>query len=93
MLYLVLTVLCASALSIVMRLSEGRISARISMLAANYLTCMLLAATGAVESGLLPTVDGAGRTLALGLVNGLFYMTSLILMQQNIRFMLGAEFL
>lgn len=85
MLYLILTILCASALSIVMRLSEGHISARISMLAVNYLTCMLLAASGAMESGLLPAVDGAGRTLGLGAVNGLFYMVSLVLMQHNIR--------
>jgi len=85
MLYLILTILCASALSIVMRLSEGRIRARISMLAFNYMTCMLLAGTGAVGSGLLPSVDGAGLTLGLGVVNGLFYMVSLVLMQHNIR--------
>lgn len=85
MLYLVLTIVCGSALSVVMRLSEGRIRARISMLAFNYLTCTLLAAAGVASDGLLPRMEGAGTTLALGLVNGLFYMTSLVLMQHNIR--------
>ena len=43
MFYLLLSVICSATLSIVMRLSEGKIQSKVSMLAANYLTCFLIA--------------------------------------------------
>lgn len=84
MLFLVLAILGGSMLAIVMRLSEGRVQFKTSMLAVNYITCMLL-------SGCYMGFDlslGAERselTLFLGTITGIFYVLSLIVMQTNIR--------
>ena len=42
MLFLILAILGGSMLSIMMRMSEGRVQSKTSMLAVNYVTCMLL---------------------------------------------------
>lgn len=84
MLYLLLTVLCGSMLTIVMRLSEGRVRSRTGMIAANYLTCMLMAVCFMGPDRAFSPAEGMGRTLALGAVNGVFYMSSLMAMQYNI---------
>ncbi len=84
MFFLILAILCSSALSIVMRLSEGRVQSRTCMLAVNYVTCMLF-------SGLFTGFDLAldapksQLTLALGVINGFFYVAALLIMQWNIR--------
>ena len=42
MFFLILAILGGSMLAIMMRLSEGRVNSKISMLAVNYITCLLL---------------------------------------------------
>lgn len=84
MLFLILAILGGSMLAIMMRLSEGRVQSRISMLAVNYITCMLLC--GAYMGfDLSLGAEGSGRTLGLGMITGVFYVLALILMQVNIR--------
>lgn len=85
MFFLILTIISNAMLSIVMRLSEGRVKAKISMLAANYLTCMLLSGCYIGFDNILPRVDKVGITLAMGGINGVFYITALILMQYSIK--------
>lgn len=85
MFFLLSAIVCSSMISIFMRLSTGHISAKISMLAMNYLTCMVMAVIYTGANQLLPRTDGIGLTLGLGLVNGLFYMLALVLTQYNIK--------
>ena len=84
MLFLALAILGGSALSIMMRISEGRVKSKISMLAVNYAACMLLCGTY-MGFDLAADTEGSGRTLLLGVVTGVFYVVALLLMQLNIR--------
>lgn len=84
MFFLILAILGGSALSIMMRVSEGRVQSKISMLAVNYVTCMLLC--GAYMGfDLSLGAEGSSFTLGLGMITGVFYVVSLLLMQFNIR--------
>jgi len=85
MIFLILTIISSSMISIVMRFSEGRISGKISMLASNYLTCMLLSACYVGVDNLIAGGDKAGITFALGGINGIFYMLALVLTQQSLK--------
>lgn len=84
MFYLILA-FCSSALvSIVMRLSDGRTSRSLGMLAANYVACTLLAAAEAGFGALLSRQTGMGQTLALGVLNGIFYLGGFVLFHRNV---------
>lgn len=85
MIFLVITIISNALLSIVMRLGEGRVRGKISMLAANYLTCMLLSACYIGFGNILPNVDKIDFTLALGGINGVFYISALLFMQAGIK--------
>lgn len=84
MLFLILAILGGSALSIMMRVSEGRVKSKISMLAVNYIACMLLCGAY-MNFDLSLGTEGSGLTLGLGMITGVFYVVSLLLMQLNIR--------
>lgn len=83
MLFLCLAVLSSAAISLIMRLSAHRVTARLSMLCANYLVCALL---GAVYCGfrlVCPEVAGFSGTLGLGVLSGVLYLVSFVLFQWN----------
>lgn len=81
MFYLILA-FCSSALvSIVMRLSDGKITNRMGMLAVNYMICSLLAAADAGFCNLLPR---SSLTLGLGFINGLFYLGGFVFFQRSV---------
>lgn len=84
MLFLILAILGGSMLSIMMRMSEGRVQSKTSMLAVNYVTCMLLCGFY-MNFDLGLGTEGSGFTLGLGMITGVFYVVSLLLMQLNIR--------
>jgi len=84
MFFLILAILGGSALSIMMRMSEGRVKSKISMLAVNYITCILLCGVH-MNFDLAIGADGSGFALGLGMITGVFYVVSLLLMQLNIR--------
>ena len=84
MFFLILAILGGSALSIMMRMSEGRVKSKISMLAVNYITCILLCGVH-MNFDLAIEADGSGFALGLGMITGVFYVVSLLLMQLNIR--------
>ncbi len=81
MIYLLLSILCSAALSIVMRLSEGKVKSKLSMLAINYVVCFLLSWGFGGFKNLFPNVDGLTSTLGMGIFNGLFYMVALVFWQ------------
>lgn len=84
MIYLLLTIFSSALVSIVMRLSEYKIKNNIGMLTVNYLVCTLISAGYAAGSW-----PGLGAQLHLtagfGVVNGLLYLISFVLLQINVR--------
>lgn len=85
MLYLMISMVGSSMISIVMRLSQSKIHAKTSMLAMNYVTCMFCASMFTGVGNLFPRADGADFTLTLGVINGAVYVASLMLTQYNVR--------
>ena len=85
MFFLVLSIITSAAISIVMRMSEGHITARTSMLTVNYVVCIVLSAAFAGFGTLSFTGKDLGIAIGLGMVNGFFYLASLLLLQMNIR--------
>ena len=86
MVYLILAVTSSMLVSVIMRVSERYIHNNISMLASNYLMCTVLAAVLAGAGNLLPVgTEGFGFSVGLGVVSGLFFMGSFMLLQWNTR--------
>lgn len=85
MIFLMLAVLSSSMISIIMRLSSDKIRANLSMLAVNYFICSLLSA-GYADFNLLPHAEqGFGTTLFIGILSGVLYLVSFMLLQFNTR--------
>ena len=85
MFYLLLAIAGSSMISILLRLSSGKIKANISMLAFNYLTCSIL---GIAYAGFAPEITqnpGFPTALGLGAVNGILLLGGFILMQSSVR--------
>ncbi len=83
MIFLLLATLGSALISIIMRLSTNRVSAKLSMLCANYFMCMTLAAAFSGFRVFPIAADGFGRTLGMGMFNGALYLSSFILLQYN----------
>lgn len=81
-----LAVCCNSLISIMMRFGETRINNNISTLAVNYVICTVLSILYALWGGMgiIASGDKAGTAIVLGLINGVFYVGSFILLQYNI---------
>lgn len=82
MLFLFLAILCSSLISVIMRLSSDKVKARLVMLASNYAVCSLC---GAIYTGfdIIPVTDSIGKVAGLGLINGVLYLVSFLLLQLN----------
>lgn len=85
MLFLCLAILSSSAISLLMRVSSGKVSAKLSMLGVNYLVCTLLAAGYAGFEVLRPEVPGFSATLGMGALNGILFLGGFVLFQWNTR--------
>lgn len=85
MLYLILAIISSSLVSIMMRVGEGRAKNNISMLSVNYFICMILAFVYTGAGNLLQTGEGIGTSIGLGVINGFFYIASLILFQNSVK--------
>lgn len=83
MAYLLLAILSSAMISIVMRLSSGRISANLSMLATNYLICALLSGIEAGFRLVMPQAPGFSVTVWLGLLSGVLYLAGFVIFQSN----------
>lgn len=82
---LFLGILGSSMLSIFMRLSERKITNNIAMLAMNYLTCSLLGLAYAVISGPVAIGPRLHLTAGMGVLNGIFFLSSFVLFQTSVR--------
>lgn len=82
---MIMTILCSTMLSVFMRMSEGKANGKMTILSANYLTCILLASCFTGVSDLFPSGrEGFPITLVLGIVTGVFYMLTLVFNQKSI---------
>ena len=83
LIYLVLAIASSAMISVIMRISARTVRGNISMLATNYLICLLL---GAFYAGfhLLPVrSEGFSVTAAMGAFNGILYLAGFMLLQHN----------
>ena len=85
MIYLILAVLSSALISIIMRISTGKVQANLSMLATNYLICAFLGAWYTGFSIMVPVSSGGAITVGLGAVNGILYLAGFVLLQINTR--------
>ena len=84
MIYLVLAVLASTMVSVVMRLSTGKVKHNMSMLAANYLVCLVLSAADA-GGKLLTPMEALPGTVGMGIINGVLYLFSFLLLHYNMK--------
>ena len=85
MIYLILAVTSSMLVSVTMRASEKYIRNNISMLASKYLMCMTLAAACTGTFNLLPvSAEGFAFSAGLGVISGMLYLGSFMLLQWNI---------
>ena len=85
MFYLILAILCSSSLSIFTRMSEKTVKNNYSLLAVNYMACLLLAIFNTGIKNFFIQEEGMFFTIVLGIINGFLYLYSLILLQKNIK--------
>lgn len=83
MLYLLLAILSSAMISIIMRISADKVKGNLSMLAVNYLICLLLAAGYAGFQVVLPHEPGFFGTVGMGTVNGALFLAGFLLLQIN----------
>ena len=81
---LILAICSSAAISLIMRLSTGKITNNVTMLAVNYLTCLALAAffTG---GGFFPKDAALPGAMGMGIVHGILYLASFVMFQQSVR--------
>lgn len=83
MIYLILAIVCSAMIAVIMRISSRMVKGNISMLAMNYMTCLLL---GAWYAGfqLIPFQSpGFTVTVEMGAFNGILYLAGFVLLQYN----------
>lgn len=86
MFYLLLAIFSSAMVSIVMRLSDRKVTNNFAMLVMNYLMCSLLSAGSAGLNNLFdPANSKLAITTAMGCFNGVLYLTSFVLLQVNVR--------
>lgn len=83
MLYLLLAIASSALVSIIMRLSDRKVTGNIAMLTVNYLMCLAVAAGGG--GNLFPPEEGTGAAVLMGAVNGGLYLAGFVLLQINVR--------
>ena len=82
MLFLCLAIFSSAAISLLMRLSANKVTAKMSMLGINYLVCAILAA-GYAGFDFAPATQGLGFAVGIGAVSGLLYLSGFVLFGWN----------
>jgi len=85
MLNLLLAIASSAAVSVTMRLSEGKVRNNIAMLMVNYIMCAALSWAYADFGSPVPNVPGMPLMAGLGMVNGVLYLAGFVLLQHNVR--------
>ena len=86
MIYLILAILSSASVGVIMRLSERKVKANISMLAVNYIICFLCAGAFSGLGNMLPVgEEGLRWTLGISVFNGFFYLAGFVYLQSCIK--------
>ena len=85
MIYLLLAIASSAMIAVIMRVSSRYVRGNISMLAMNYLACLLLGAWYAGFELLPVRAKGFPVMLGMGAVNGFLYLAGFVLLQYNTR--------
>lgn len=85
MFFFLLAVITSALVSVFMRASEKHVKNNITMLAFNYVMCTLLALVCTPELFVIPEGANAGRTVMLGVINGVLYLGGFVALNWNIR--------
>ena len=84
MINLILGILSSALISVLMRLSEKYRKNHLSMLAMNYMMCTSLAWMTCGTVNVFAPAEGMGAAAGIGMVSGVLYLASFMLLQWNI---------
>jgi len=85
MLSLLLAIASSAMVSIIMRLSDRKVTGNIAMLTVNYLMCLVVSAVNTGFGNLFPSAQGLSGAILMGSINGLLYLGGFVLLQMNVR--------
>jgi len=85
MLNLLLAIGSSALVSIIMRLSDGKVKNTLGMLAVNYIMCAVASWGYTGFGSWFPAETGLPFTMGLGMGNGVLYLAGFVLLQQNVR--------
>ncbi len=85
MMNLILAICSSAAISLVMRLSSDKVRNNVSMLAVNYMTCLLLSALFTGPRGLLPRDGETIKALGMGVIHGVLFLAAFVSFQSSVR--------
>ena len=85
MIYLILAIMSSALVSITMRLSEKSVKNNIALLSVNYIVCLCMASVYTGFNNIYVSIEGMNKTVLLGVVNGVLYLTSFVLFQRSIK--------
>ncbi|MCQ2492107.1 MAG: DMT family transporter [Lachnospiraceae bacterium] len=85
MLYLGLAIFSSAMVSTIMRLGEEKIKNNMGMFVSNYIVCALLSLIFMGGKNLFVADSGMVTVLLLGVISGILYLASFVLLQLNIR--------
>ncbi|MBQ1258012.1 MAG: EamA family transporter [Clostridia bacterium] len=85
MLFLILSIVSSTLITVFMRISEGKSKNEISLLSMNYLSCCLLSYLFMENKTLFPRESAVSTVLYLGVIGGVLYLASFLLLKWNVR--------
>lgn len=85
MLYLLLAILCSALVSVLMRVSSDKVAGNVSMLAMNYIMCLVLAIAFTGGGGTAAGTPGVSAAVSMGIINGVLYLLGFVLLQFNVK--------
>ncbi len=85
LLYLIPAALFGAMIAIVMRLSESYTSSKMPRLVISYLTSTILASSHLLLAGRSLLPGGSAAPVLLGIIGGVLYLSSFLLLQINVR--------
>ncbi len=83
MFYLLLGILCSTAISIILRLSENYISDKMAMFASNYIICVLCGLYFMKDTNIVLNDYYFYITLLIGIISGILYLVSFVFTKVN----------
>ena len=85
MLFLILSIVSSTLITVFMRISEGKSKNEISLLSMNYLSCCVLSYLFMENKTLFPRESGVSTVIYLGVIGGVLYLASFLLLKWNVR--------